>query len=89
MNKEEIFIELSKPLNTKRTVTTIALTESNAHLIPKENLINYYNKKFFLFKQFWKPHTLGFQTLIQLLKLTLKVLIKKGNSSTQNWNSVL
>lgn len=53
INEEEVFIELSILLNTKkRTVSTIALTESIALLIPKENLLNDYNKAFFLLKHF-------------------------------------
>ena len=38
VNEDEVFGELSILLNTKRTVTAIALTESKALLIPKKKL---------------------------------------------------
>ena len=47
INKDEVFSELSILLNTKRTITAIALKKSKALLIPKKNLINDYNKTSF------------------------------------------
>tara|TARA_B100000886_G_C20249310_1_gene418035 strand:- start:378 stop:632 length:255 start_codon:yes stop_codon:yes gene_type:complete len=38
INKDEVFGELSILLNTKRTVTAVALKESKAFLIPKKKL---------------------------------------------------
>ena len=50
INKDEVFGELSILLNTKRTVTAITLKEPKALLIPKENLLNDYNKTSFFIK---------------------------------------
>ena len=50
INEDEVFGELSILLNTKRTVTAIALKESKALLIPKENLLDDYNKTSFFIK---------------------------------------
>ena len=50
INEDEVFGELSILLNTKRTVTAVALKKSKALLIPKKNLINDYNKTSFIIK---------------------------------------
>ena len=81
INKDEVFGELSILLNTKRTVTAITLKESKALLIPKENLLNDYNKTSFFIKAILRSTYVRLTNLNSKIKLTLKILIKRYNYS--------
>ena len=76
INEEEVFGELSILLNTKRTVTTIALKESQALLIPKENLLNDYNKTSFFIKAILRTTYMRLTNLNSTIKMDLKSLNK-------------
>ena len=72
VNEDEVFGELSILLNTKRTVTAIALTESNALLIPKKNLIDDYNKTSFFIRAILRSTYLRLTNLNSTIKIDLK-----------------
>ena len=72
VNEDEVFGELSILLNTKRTVTAIALTESKALLIPKKNLIDDYNKTSFFIRAILRSTYLRLTNLNSTIKIDLK-----------------
>ena len=77
INKDEVFGELSILLNTKRTVTAIALKKSRALLIPKKNLINDYNKTSFFIKAILRSTYMRLTNLNSTIKIDLENLNKK------------
>ena len=77
VNKDEVFGELSILLNTKRTVTAIALTESKALLIPKKNLIDDYNKTSFFIRAILRSTYLRLTNLNSTIKIDLKSFNEK------------
>ena len=77
-SEEEVFGELSILLNTKRTVTTVALKESQALLIPKENLLNDYNKTSFFIKAILRSTYVRLTNLNSTIKIDLKSLREKA-----------
>ena len=77
INEDEVFGELSILLNTKRTVTTIALKKSKALLIPKKNLINDYNKTSFFIKAILRSTYMRLTNLNSTIKIDLESLNKK------------
>ena len=77
VNEDEVFGELSILLNTKRTVTTVALTESNALLIPKKNLIDDYNKTSFFIRAILRSTYLRLTNLNSTIKIDLKSFNEK------------
>ena len=77
INKDEVFGELSILLNTKRTVTAIALKKSRALLIPKKNLINDYNKTSFFIKAILRSTYMRLTNLNSTIKNDLESLNKK------------
>ena len=72
VNKDEVFGELSILLNTKRTVTTIALKDSKALLIPKKNLLDDYNKTSFFIRAILRSTYLRLTNLNSTIKIDLK-----------------
>ncbi len=78
INENEVFGELSILLNTKRTVTTIALKESNALLIPKKNLLDDYNKTSFFIKAILRSTYMRLTNLNSTIKIDLKSLSEKA-----------
>ena len=76
INQDEVFGELSILLNTKRTVTAIALKESNALLIPKKNLQDDYNKTSFFIKAILRSTYMRLTNLNSTIKIDLKSLDK-------------
>lgn len=74
INQNEVFGEQSILLNTKRTVTAIALQESSALIIPKANLINDYNKSSFLMKAILRSTYIRLTNLSSTLNKDLKSL---------------
>ena len=72
VNEDEVFGELSILLNTKRTVTAIALIESKAQLIPKKNLIDDYNKTSFFIRAILRSTYLRLTNLNSTIKIDLK-----------------
>ena len=72
VNKDEVFGELSILLNTKRTVTTIALKDSKALLIPKKNLLDDYNKTSFFIRAILRSTYLRLTNLNSTVKIDLK-----------------
>ena len=72
VNEDEVFGELSILLNTKRTVTAIALTESKALLIPKKNLMDDYNKTSFFIRAILRSTYLRLTNLNSTIKIDLK-----------------
>ena len=77
INEDEVFGELSILLNTKRTVTAIALKKSKALLIPKKNLINDYNKTSFFIKAILRSTYMRLTNLNSTIKIDLESLNKK------------
>ena len=77
INEDEVFGELSILLNTKRTVTAIALKKSRALLIPKKNLINDYNKTSFFIKAILRSTYMRLTNLNSTIKIDLESLDKK------------
>ena len=77
INEDEVFGELSILLNTKRTVTAVALKKSKALLIPKKNLINDYNKTFFIIKAILRSTYMRLTNLNSTIKIDLESLNKK------------
>ena len=77
VNEDEVFGELSILLNTRRTVTTIALKESKALVIPKKNLIDDYNKTSFFIRAILRSTYLRLTNLNSTIKIDLKSLSKK------------
>ena len=77
VNEDEVFGELSILLNTKRTVTAIALTESKAILIPKKNLIDDYNKTSFFIRAILRSTYLRLTNLNSTIKIDLKSFNEK------------
>ena len=77
INEDEVFGELSILLNTKRTVTAIALKESKALLIPKKNLLNDYNKTSFFIKAILRSTYMRLTNLNSTIKIDLKNLNEK------------
>ena len=77
INEDEVFGELSILLNTKRTVTAIALKKSRALLIPKKNLINDYNKTSFFIKAILRSTYMRLTNLNSTIKIDLESLNKK------------
>ena len=77
VNEDEVFGELSILLNTKRTVTAIALTESKALLIPKKNLIDDYNKTSFFIRAILRSTYLRLTNLNSTIKIDLKSFNEK------------
>ena len=77
INKDEVFGELSILLNTRRTVTTIALKESNAILIPRKNLLDDYNKTSFFIKAILRSTYMRLTNLNTTIKTDLKNLNKE------------
>ena len=78
INEDEVFGELSILLNTKRTVTAIALKKSRALLIPKKNLINDYNKTSFFIKAILRSTYMRLTNLNSTIKIDLKSLKEKA-----------
>ena len=78
INEDEVFGELSILLNTKRTVTTIALKESNALLIPKKNLLDDYNKTSFFIRAILRSTYMRLTNLNSTIKIDLKSLSEKA-----------
>ena len=76
INENEVFGELSILLNTKRTVTAIALRKSKALLIPRENLLNDYNKTSFFIKAILRSTYMRLTNLNSTIKSDLKNLNK-------------
>ena len=76
INEDEVFGELSILLSTKRTVTAIALKESNALLIPKKNLLDDYNKTSFFIKAILRTTYMRLTNLNSTIKMDLKSLDK-------------
>ena len=77
INKDEVFGELSIPLNTRKTVTAIALKESNAILIPRKNLLDDYNKTSFFIKAILRSTYMRLTNLNTTIKTDLKNLNKE------------
>ena len=77
INEDEVFGELSILLNTKRTVTAIALKKSKALLIPKKNLINDYKKTSFFIKAILRSTYVRLTNLNSTIKIDLESLNKK------------
>ena len=77
INEDEVFGELSILLNSKRTVTAIALKESNALLIPKKNLLDDYNKTSFFIKAILRSTYIRLTNLNSTIKIDLKSLSEK------------
>ena len=77
VNKDEVFGELSILLNTKRTVTAVALKDSEALLIPKKNLLDDYNKTSFFIRAILRSTYLRLTNLNSTIKIDLKSLNKK------------
>ena len=77
VNKDEVFGELSILLNTKRTVTAIALKDSEALLIPKKNLIDDYNKTSFFIRAILRSTYLRLTNLNSTIKIDLKSFNEK------------
>ena len=77
INKDEVFGELSILLNTKRTVTAIALKESNALIIPKKNLLDDYSKTSFFIKAILRSTYMRLTNLNSTIKIDLKSLNEK------------
>ena len=77
VNENEVFGELSILLNTKRTVTAIALNESKALLIPKTNLIDDYNKTSFFIRAILRSTYLRLTNLNSTIKIDLKSFNEK------------
>ena len=77
VNKDEVFGELSILLNTKRTVTTIALKDSKALLIPKKNLLDDYNKTSFFIRAILRSTYMRLTNLNSTIKTDLKSLSEK------------
>ncbi len=78
INENEVFGELSILLKTKRTVTAIALKESNALLIPKKNLLDDYNKTSFFIKAILRSTYVRLTNLNSTIKIDLKSLREKA-----------
>ena len=78
INEDEVFGELSILLSTKRTVTAIALKESNALLIPKKNLLDDYNKTSFFIKAILRSTYMRLTNLNSTIKIDLKSLSEKA-----------
>ena len=78
INENEVFGELSILLKTKRTVTAIALKESNALLIPKKNLLDDYNKTSFFIKAILRSTYIRLTNLNSTIKIDLKSLSEKA-----------
>ena len=74
INEDEVFGELSILLNTKRTVTAIALKQSNALVIPKKNLRDDYKKTSFFIKAILRSTYLRLTNLNSTIKTDLKSL---------------
>ena len=77
INEDEVFGELSILLNSKRTVTAIALKESKALLIPKKNLLDDYNKTSFFIKAILRSTYMRLINLNSTIKVDLKNLNEK------------
>ena len=78
INEDEVFGELSILLNTKRTVTAVALKKSKALLIPKKNLINDYNKTSFFIKAILRSTYMRLTNLNSTIEIDLKSLKEKA-----------
>ena len=76
INEDEVFGELSILLNTKRTVTAIALKQSNALVIPKKSLRDDYKKTSFFIKAILRSTYLRLTNLNSTIKTDLKSLNK-------------
>ena len=86
INKDEVFGELSILMSTKRTVTAVALKESNALLIPKKNLVDDYNKTSFFIKAILRSTYMRLTNLNSTIKIDLKSLKEKALLiKPQNW----
>ena len=78
INKDEVFGELSILMSTKRTVTAVALKESNALLIPKKNLVDDYNKTSFFIKAILRSTYMWLTNLNSTIEIDLKSLKEKA-----------
>ena len=78
INKDEVFGELSILMSTKRTVTAVALKESNALLIPKKNLVDDYNKTSFFIKAILRSTYMRLTNLNSTIEIDLKSLKEKA-----------
>ena len=78
INKDEVFGELSILMSTKRTVTAVALKESNALLIPKKNLVDDYKKTSFFIKAILRSTYMRLTNLNSTIKIDLKSLKEKA-----------
>ena len=78
INKDEVFGELSILMSTKRTVTAVALKESNVLLIPKKNLVDDYNKTSFFIKAILRSTYMRLTNLNSTIKIDLKSLKEKA-----------
>ena len=84
VNKDEVFGELSILLNTKRTVTAIALKDSEALLIPKKNLLDDYNQTSFFIRAILRSTYLRLTNLNSTIKTDLKNLNEKDDHSNSH-----
>ena len=78
VNEDEVFGELSVLLNTKRTVTAIALKESKALLIPRKNLLDDYNKTSFFIRAILRSTYLRLTNLNSTIKIDIKSFNEKS-----------
>ena len=78
INKDEVFGELLILMSTKRTVTAVALKESNALLIPKKNLVDDYNKTSFFIKAILRSTYMRLTNLYSTIEIDLKSLKEKA-----------
>ena len=78
INENEVFGELSILLDTKRTVTAIALKESKALLIPKKNLLDDYNKASFFIRAILRSTYVRLTNLNSTIKIDLKSFHEKA-----------
>ena len=78
INKDEVFGELSILMSTKRTVTAVALKESNSLLIPKKNLVDDYNKTSFFIKAILRSTYMRLTNLYSTIEIDLKSLKEKA-----------
>ena len=78
INQDEVFGELSILMSTKRTVTAVALKESNALLIPKKNLVDDYNKTSFFIKAILRSTYMRLTNLYSTIEIDLKSLKEKA-----------
>ena len=74
INEDEVFGEQSILLETKRTVTTVALKDSSALIIPKKNLLKDNTKSSYLIKAILRYTYMRLTNLSSTLKKDLESL---------------